>query len=153
MILHKRKYSILEQFMDSACLAYEIPERISRNPVFSRRRHLLYDACWITSNRDEFRHVLGHDAPCADSNASSNGDTRQNDAVAAEPAVRAYLDGLPILWSLSALPQDGIKRVRSTIERAIWADQSTIANLDGACVQPYAIEIDVHVLSQSAQSA
>lgn len=142
-----RKYSKLVQFMNSAyCLGYELTERISRNPVFSRRRHLLYDACWITSNRDEFRHVLGHDAPCTDSGPSSNGDARQNNTVPTEPAVRAYLDRLPILWSLGPFPQVGIKRVRGTIERAIWADQSTIANLDGACVQPHAIEIDVHVL-------
>lgn len=120
--------------------------------MLSRRRHLLYDTGWVTSNRNKFRHVLGHDAPCTDSHASSNGDTRQNNTVAAEPAVRTYFDGLPILWTLSPFPQVGIKRVRGAIERAIRADQSAIPDLDDACVQPYAIEIDVHILPKSAQS-
>lgn len=131
-------------------LTYRIIERISRNFVLSRGRHLLYDACRITRNRNEFRHVLGDDAPCADSHASSNGDARQNNTVTTKPAVRTYFNGLPILWTLSPSPQVGIKRVRGAIEGAIRADQSAIANLDGACVQPYAIEIDVHVLSKSA---
>lgn len=102
----------------------------------------------VSGDGDEVRNVFGHNAAGPNGDALTDGDAGEHDAVAPEPTVGANFDGLSVLGTCGAVPQDGVQRMRSAVEGTVGADESPVTDLNSTRVDPHAVEVDVDILPQ-----
>lgn len=98
----------------------------------------------ISGHHDKVRDVLRHHTPRADRDASPDSHARKHDDVSSEPAVLPDLYGLSSFGPSGSVPQEGIQRMVSAIERAVWADECTCADINCARVYPSAAGVDIN---------
>lgn len=101
----------------------------------------------VSRHDDEVWNVFRYHAAGADCDPLPDGHARKHNDVAAKPAVLANLDGLSALGAPGPVSLEGIQRMVSAIERAVWANEGTRPNLDEACVYPSAASVDVDSFS------
>jgi hypothetical protein len=113
-----------------------------------QRRYLLHDLCWYTHRNAPSGNVLGHNRTCRNRTALSNGDTRQNNHMPADPAVIANHDRLRVLDVVA--PRLYLRLVCSSHDRHVWSEHHCVADGDETAIQNREVEVGVEAVDQSS---
>lgn len=99
----------------------------------------------------EIGNVLGHHTSRTNCHPSADGDPWQNDNITSKPAIFSNIDRFPQLWTFDSISKEWIKRVGTTVERAIRTNEGTGSNCDQASVEEGSVEVNVNTFADSTR--
>ena len=93
-------------------------------------------------------YIFRHYTTCSDHRSFTNGDAWKDSDVAAEPAILANGDRCTGLRSSSSVAYTIVQWMSCRIEGAVWSNQGTVSNCNGAGIEPNAVGVHVDIFAQ-----